>query len=46
MLCAELVVVGDVDVIGIDKVRGPSGDVGGGGAQSEFLEAEAGLADG
>ena len=43
MLCMELVVVGDVDVV---KVRGPSGDVGGGGAQSEFLEAEAGLADG
>ena len=41
----EVVVGKDVDGVGIVEVGGPGGDVGGGGAEGELLEAEAGLAE-
>ena len=42
----EMVVGVDVDVVGVVEVGAPGREVGGGRAEGEFLEAEAGLAEG
>ena len=46
MALLELMVGGDVDVISVVGVVGPSSDVSSGGAKGEFLDAEACKADG